>query len=161
MTAKFKALNTSLIAKAIGSEVGNITAMTDTMCTVEFLVYGASFSLGIENFDIIDGESVIDIRPTKPADGFTWNGSKWVEPTAVALSISQQKALGKLYKGVQVPLDSECQHAVVAIGLQVVMGAFVRTVLGFSNGSSLALETKADAMEFIAWFSIERGKFFV
>ena len=153
MTAQFKTTSTHPLAKAIGDEIGTVISLGDKEVNVQFPIYGAEFSLGIENFDIKEGDAPLDIRPR-------------VEPTPAELTQSDLKRIGEPYLGVQIPFDGEAQSAVVAITTQIladaVMGTttFEGTTLVFSNGSKLRVDTKEELLTFATWFSPKRQAFY-
>jgi hypothetical protein len=146
MTAQFKKTSTHLLAKAIGSEIGTVISLGDKEVDVQFPIYGAEFSLGIENFDIKEGDIPIDVSPR-------------VEPTPAELTQSDLKRIGKLYNGFQVPLDEEAQIAVTSIGVMHLAGLFKYTIISFSNGVKMPISA-AEFMDFAKWFGAERGAFF-
>ena len=153
MTAQFKTTSTHPLAKAIGSEIGTVISLGDKEVNVEFPIYGAGFSLGIENFDIEEGDLPLDIRPK-------------VDPTPYELTQSDLKRIGAPYLGVQIPFDGEAQSAVVAITTQIladaVMGTttFEGTTILFTNESKLRVNTKEEFLAFATWFSTKRQAFY-
>jgi hypothetical protein len=159
MTAQFKESCKLPIASAIGAEIGTVVSMNDTQCEVSFPIYGASFSLGLENFTIKQGDAPIDIRPANPNDGSTWDGSKWVAPTPLQLTVEQQKKLGKDYNGFMVPLTKDTQDTIVAVAVAFQMGAITYTVMQFENGVSMPIAV-TEFTSFAVWFTTERNKFF-
>lgn len=160
MTAQFKSTCVLPIALAVGNEVGNIISMSDTVCEVTFPIYGANFSLGISNFVITNGEAPLDIRPLKPTPDSTWDGSKWVAPTALQLTASQQKKLGLPFNGFIIPLTRDSQDIIVALTLAFQLGAITTTKIEFENGVIMPVGA-SDFMTFARWFVAERSKFFV
>jgi hypothetical protein len=146
MTAQFKKTSTHPLAKAIGDEIGTVISLGDKEVNIQFPIYGAEFSLGIENFDIKEGDAPLDIRPR-------------VEPTPAELTQNDLKHIGKLYNGFQVPLDEEAQIAVTSIAVMYLTGLFVSTVISFSNGVKMPISA-SEFMDFAKWFGTERGAFF-
>jgi hypothetical protein len=146
MTAQFKTTSTHPLSKAIGSEIGTVINLGDKEVNVQFPIYGAEFSLGIENFDIKEGDAPINVRPIS-------------EPTPAELTQSDLKRIGKLYNGFQVPLDEEAQIAVTSIAVMHLAGLFKSTVISFSNGVKMPISA-AEFMDFAKWFGDERGAFF-
>ena len=51
---KFKTTCKEPIAKAVGDEVGNLIGGNEDSYCVEFPVYGASFSMSADCFDVIE-----------------------------------------------------------------------------------------------------------
>ena len=153
MTAKFKVTSTHPLALAIGDEVGSVLNLGDKEISVMFPIYGAQFNLGIEYFDIKEGDTPINVKPK-------------TEPTAAELSQSDLKRIGALYLGVQVPFDGEAQQAIVAVTTQIiadiVMGTvtFHGTTFTFTNGSKLRVNTQAEFIAFATWFSPRRQAFY-
>ena len=153
MTAQFKTTSTHPLAKAIGDEIGTVISLGDKEINVQFPIYGAEFSLGIENFDIKEGDAPLDIRPR-------------VEPTPAELTQSDLKRIGAPYLGVQVPFDGEAQSAVVAITTQIladiVIGTttFEGTTILFTNDSKLRVVTMEEFLSFATWFSSKRQAFY-
>ena len=156
MTAKFKVASTHPLALAIGDEVGTVLNLGDKEISVMFPVYGAQFNLGIEYFDIKEGDAPISVKPK-------------TEPTPAELSQSDLKRIGALYLGVQVPFDSEAQQAIVAVTTQILVDTvmttlatptFKGTTFIFSNGSRLRVNTQAEFIAFATWFSPRRQAFY-
>jgi hypothetical protein len=146
MTAQFKTTSTHPLAKAIGGEIGTVISLGDKEVNAQFPIYGAEFSLGIENFDIKEGDMPLDVRPIS-------------EPTPAELTQSDLKRIGKLYNGFQVPLDEEAQIAVTSIAVMNLAELFKFTVISFSNGVKMPISA-AEFMDFAKWFGAERGAFF-
>jgi hypothetical protein len=153
MTAQFKATSTHPLAKAIGSEIGIVINLGDKEVNVQFPIYGAEFSLGIENFDIKEGDIPLDVRPI-------------VDPTPTELTQEDLKRIGEPYLGVQIPFDGDAQSAVVAITTQILadsimgMNTFEGTTIHFANGSKLRVATKEEFLAFASWFSPKRQAFY-
>ncbi len=156
MKVKFKDTSTLLIAKALGSEAGIVTSMTDDDYDVQFPIYGVSFRMGKGEFVVEDPTPINDIPIAVDIPVVT-------QEVHVNITMDDRKKYGKEYvlNGVayQVPLDRDAQNIITTLAVQNIVGLFESTKITFSNGVAMPI-AKLEFMPFATWFSTERGSFF-